>query len=154
MPTFRAVAVLGLGVLALGCATASNKTRSSDALLEVDRAWSAAASEGKDLERILSFWSDDATVFPPGAPVVQGKPALRAFVQQSLATPGFHISWRSDKASLSADGTMGWTTGTNALTIPGPDGKVMTIVGRSVSVWRRLPGGEWKCVIDIWNAGP
>ncbi len=154
MRAFRAVAVFSLGVLAFGCATARNGERGGEALLEVDRAWAAAASEGKDLERILSFWSDDATVFPPGSPVVQGKPALRSFVQQSLSTPGFHISWRSDKASVSADGTMGFTTGTNALTVPGPDGKVITIAGRSVSVWRRLPGGEWKCVIDIWNAGP
>ncbi len=154
MRIFRAAAVLSLGVLAVACATARNADPGSEALLEVDRAWAAAAAEGKDLERILSFWSEDAAVFPPGAPVVQGKPAIRAFVQQSLSTPGFHIGWRSDKASLSADGTMGWTTGTNALTVPGPDGKVMTIAGRSVSVWRRPPGGEWKCVVDIWNSGP
>ncbi|MCA1581659.1 MAG: DUF4440 domain-containing protein [Acidobacteria bacterium] len=154
MRIFRAVAVFSLGVFVLGCATARHADRGSEALLEVDRAWAAAASEGKDLERIVSFWSDDATVVPAGAPVVQGKPAIRAFVQQSLSTPGFHISWRSDRASLSADGTMGFTTGTNAMTVPGPDGKVMTIAGRGVAVWRRIPGGEWRCVIDIWNSGP
>ena len=49
---------------------------------------------------------------------------------------------------------MGYTTGTNALTVPGPDGKLMTIAGRGAAFWRRLPGGDWKCVIDIWNSGP
>ena len=150
----RAAAVVSIGVLAAGCATVSTVERDKQGLLRVDREWAAAASEGKDVDRIISFWSDDATVFPPGAPVVHGKPAIRAFVQGSLAAPGFHISWRSDAASVSADGSLGYTTGTNALTVPGPDGKLMTVAGRGVSVWRRVAGGEWKCVIDIWNSGP
>jgi ketosteroid isomerase-like protein len=154
MQRFRAAAVVSLGLLAAGCASVSNLERDKGLLLRVDREWAAAATEGKDLERILSFWSDDATVFPAGAPVVQGKPAIRAFVQQSLATPGFHIRWRSEEASVSADGTLGYTSGTNAITVPGPDGKLVTIAGRGVAIWRRLPGGEWKCVIDIWNSGP
>lgn len=154
MQRLRAAAVVSLGVLSAACATVSNVERDKEALLRVDREWAAAAAEGKNVERIVSFWSDDATVFPAGAPIVQGKPAIRAFVQESLATPGFHISWRSDHASVSADGTLGYTTGTNALTVPGPDGKLMTVTGRGVAVWRRLPGGEWKCVIDIWNSGP
>jgi ketosteroid isomerase-like protein len=154
MHNLRAAAVVSLGVLAAACATISSAERDKEVLLRVDREWAAAAAEGKDIERIVSFWSDDATVFPPGAPVLHGKPAIRAFVQESLATPGFHISWRSDQASVSADGTFGYTTGTNALTVPGPDGKLMTVAGRGVAVWRRLPGGQWKCVIDIWNSGP
>jgi ketosteroid isomerase-like protein len=154
MHSLRAAAVVSLGVLAAGCATVSNVERDKEALLRVDREWAAAAAEGKDVERIVSFWSDDATVFPAGAPVVHGKPAIRAFVQESLATPGFHISWRSDEASVNADGTLGYTIGTNALTVPGPDGKLITIAGRGVAIWRRLRGGEWKCVIDIWNSGP
>jgi ketosteroid isomerase-like protein len=149
-----AAAVISLGAVAAGCASIASVERDREALLRVDREWAAVAAEGKDIERIVSFWSEDATVFPAGAPVVRGKPAIRAFVQESLATPGFHISWHSDQASVSADGTLAYTTGTNALTVPGPGGKLMTVAGRAVAVWRRLPGGEWKCVIDIWNSGP
>ena len=88
-------------------------------LLRTDREWAAAASEGKDVERIVSFWSDDATITPPGAPSVIGKTAIRTFVEQSLATPGFQIGWTPAHASVSADGTMGCTTGTNTTTLPG-----------------------------------
>lgn len=147
-------AVVVFGFLAPGCATVSTTEQAEEVLLRVDREWAAVAAEGKDLERIVSFWSDDATVFPAGAPVVHGRSAIRAFVEESLATPGFQVRWRSDRAVVSADGTLGYTTGTNALTVPGPDGKLMTVAGRAVAVWRRLPGGEWKCVIDIWNSGP
>lgn len=34
-------------------------------LLRRDAEWVLAASEGRDIERILSFWTDDAVVLPP-----------------------------------------------------------------------------------------
>lgn len=154
MRSSRAAMIVGLGALAAGCATAPRGEPARDSLLRADREWAAVAGEGKDVERIVSFWSDDATVVPAGAPAIHGKAALRAFVQQSLAIPGFHIAWHADEASVSADGTLGYTTGTNAMTVPGADGKLVTLTGRAVTVWRRAPGGEWKCVVDTWNAGP
>ena len=33
-------------------------------LLERDAEWARVASEGRDLERILSYWSDDTVTFP------------------------------------------------------------------------------------------
>ncbi|HYN83087.1 MAG TPA: hypothetical protein VES88_16525 [Gemmatimonadaceae bacterium] len=38
------------------------------------------------MERIVSFWSDDAIVYPPGAPVLEGKWAIRNFVAGRLKT--------------------------------------------------------------------
>ena len=154
MKLFTSIAIILCGFFVAGCASVSSGDREKEALLRADREWAALASEGKDVERIVAYWSDDATVYPVGAPIVHGKAAIRDFVKQSLAVPGFHISWRSDLASLSADATLGYTTGENAMTFPGPDGKLMTVKGRGVAVWRRSPGGEWKCVIDIWNSGP
>jgi ketosteroid isomerase-like protein len=141
------------GFLIAACAALPGADRDPESLLRVDREWAAAAAEGKDLERIVGYWSDDATVFPAGAPVIQGKAAIRDYVRQSLAIPGFHITWHSDKATISADGTMGYASGVNAITVPGPNGKPITLAGRGVTVWRRDAAGEWKCVVDIWNAG-
>lgn len=154
MDLYRTVPFLILGFLIGGCTTVSNVDREKETLLRVDREWAAAAAEGKDVERIVSFWSDDAAIIPAGAPIVRGKEAIRNFVQQSLAIPGFHITWRSDEAAISGDGTLGYTIGENAMTVPGADGKLVTVKGRGIAVWRRSPGGEWKCVIDTWNSGP
>lgn len=125
-----------------------------DALIRTDQAWSAAASEGKDVEKVVAFWSDDASIVPAGAPIVAGKDAIRAFVAQSFATPGFRISWKTLDAAVSDDGTMGYTTAESTLTMPGPDGNLVTETGRGVAVWRRDPDGAWKCVYDTWNHGP
>lgn len=122
-------------------------------LLERDAQW-AAAAEGRDIERILEFWTEDAIVCPPGLPVVVGKAALRAYVQASLAIPGFRISWTSSDARLSPDGQFGYLLSQNAVTAPGPTGQLTTTHGRAVTVWRRETDGEWRCAVDIWNAEP
>lgn len=91
---------------------------------------------------------------PAGAPIISGKAAIRDYVTQSFATPGFKISWKTLDATVSDDGTMGYTTAESTITFPGADGQPVTETGRGVAVWRRDPSGAWKCVYDAWNHGP
>ena len=119
-------------------------------ILRLDQEWAKAAAEG-DLERILSFWADDATVFPPGSPALAGKPAIREYIAASLRTPGFSISWRTNEVVVAASGDLAYGVGVNRVSFSGPDGKPMFIDGKAVTVWRNDPDG-WKCVIDIWNS--
>ena len=123
-------------------------------LLERDAEWAAISARGRDVEGILSYWTDDARVYPPGMPPVTGKAALRGYVEGALAIPGFHITWASSEAHLSPDARMAYVLSTNAVTLPGPAGEAVTTLGRALTVWRREPDGEWRCAIDIWNDGP
>jgi len=152
MSRLAATWVAVMGVALGGCAAGVDLAQEKESLLRADREWAALASEGKDYERIASYWGDDAVIIPAGAPIVRGKAQIREFVRSSFAIPGFHIEWRSDDAWLSRDGTLGYATGRSRITFPGPDGKPMTIANRGVSVWQRDAKGDWKCVVDIWNA--
>jgi uncharacterized protein (TIGR02246 family) len=144
------VGVLGLS----GCSPRFDPVTEGDRLLKRDAEWAAAATAGKDVDKIVSYWTDDAVVVPPGQPVVEGKPALRAFVESSLKMPGFGIRWKSERPAFSPDGKMASLHGTNETTMTGPDGKTMTMKGRSVTVWRLESDGQWRCAIDIWNDPP
>jgi ketosteroid isomerase-like protein len=148
----KAIAVLASALLF--CTAALAKESPRDELVRTDEAWSAAAAEGKDVEKVVAYWSDDATIVPAGAPMISGKAAIRDYVTQSFATPGFSIRWKTLDAAVSDDGTMGYTTAESTMTFPGPDGKLMTETGRGITVWRRDASGAWKCVYDTWNSGP
>jgi ketosteroid isomerase-like protein len=123
-------------------------------LLERDAEWAAQSSKGQDVERILSFWTDDARVYAPGLPVFSGKAELRRYVAGALAIPGFHITWSTSEASLSPDGQLAYLLSTNTVTIAGPEGQPVTTRGRAVTVWRRESDGQWRCAVDIWNDQP
>lgn len=124
------------------------------ALLQTDLEWARVASAGKDIEKILSYWSDDAVVYPPGVAAVSGKAAIRKYVSTSLKTPFFSISWKPAQAVVAASGDLGYTMGSNEITFADPKGKVARAPGRYLAVWRRKGGGPWKCVIDFWNDSP
>ena len=119
-------------------------------ILRLDAEWSRTAATG-DVERILSYWTDDATVFPPGAPALVGKAAIREYVTQSFRLPGFAISWRTTELVVSASGELAYGIGANRVSFTGPDGAPVVAEGKAVTVWRRDAMGGWKCVIDIWN---
>jgi len=123
-------------------------------LVERDAEWAAIASEGRDIGRILSYWTDDAVVLPPGLSPVIGKVALRDYVENSLRIPGFKITWRSTDVKFSPDLDFAYMFGENAVTINGPDGRPVTTKGRAVTIWRRGADGIWRCAVDIWNDAP
>ena len=145
--------MLFLTLLASGAAAGQEKD-ARQLLMETDQAWSQAASEGKDVEKVVAYWTDDAVIVPSGAPIISGKAAIRNYVKESFATPGFKISWKTMDAAVSTDGTMGYTTAESSFTFPGPDGKLQSQTGRGVAIWRRDSNGQWRCVYDTWNHGP
>jgi ketosteroid isomerase-like protein len=123
-------------------------------LLKTDTEWAAQAASGKDVEGIVSFWTDDAVVYPPREAPIVGKEAIRRYVSESLKVPGFSISWQPIQAVVSKSGDLGYVTGTNAFTFPDALGHLTTAHGRYVTVWRRDAGGRWRCAVDSWNEAP
>ena len=65
-----------------------------------DAEWASVAAEGRDVECMLSYWTDDAVVLPPAMPAIVGKAALRQYVESSLQIPGFRITWSSTDVAL------------------------------------------------------
>ena len=135
MPGSRLIVPLALLMLTSGCASVPfNAATESASLLRRDAEWAAAAASGKDIEKIVSYWSDDAVVIPQAQPVIEGKAAIREYVASSLKIPGFRIHWVSDNVSFSPDGKLAYMRGVNEVTVPGPTGQPMTLRGRALTV--------------------
>jgi len=130
---------------------AFDPTTEGEKLLRRDAEWSDLATAGKDVDKVVSYWSDDAVLIFPGQPVLEGKTAIRAYVTASFNTPGFELHWVSQKPVFSPDGKFAYMRGTSQLTVPGPNGSPMTLHLRGISVWRFDSDGQWRCVVDISN---
>lgn len=124
-----------------------------EALLETDRAWAAAAAAG-DIERLTSYWADDATNYFPGAPVARGKEAIGELVRRNRLQPGFSLSWEPQEAVVARSGELGYTSGTFALSIENPEGQPVTRQGHYVCIWKKREDGSWKCSVESTIFGP
>lgn len=133
---------------------AFDATAESAALMRRDAEWADLATAGKNVDTIVSYWSDDAVVMEPGQPPVEGKQAIRAYVASSMKTPGFKIHWVSEKPTFSPDGRMAYMRGTDEMSVPGPKGQPVTLHLQGYSLWRKDADGVWRCTVDVANEAP
>ncbi|HKC36451.1 MAG TPA: DUF4440 domain-containing protein [Chitinophagaceae bacterium] len=147
--------VLFISFLISGCQQAKVDMKAEEAaIMKADSTWSALASELKDVDKTVSYWSDDAVLIPPGQPIIKGKEALRKFVEGSKNIPGFSISWRSSDVHFSPDAKLAYMYGENLMSMNDSTGNKISIPGRGYTVWRKEADGNWKCVVDMWNSPP
>lgn len=127
-------------------------TRSADeaTLRNLDAEWSKAAG-AKDVEKTVSYYSDDAIILPPNLPTIQGKERARAMWQGMFSVPGFGGGWKATKVEVSRSGDLGWVTGTYELSETDERGRPMVDKGKYLEVWKKQPDGSWKCVADMFN---
>lgn len=141
---------LTLGLAATAACLAGDKNVEK-ALRDADDAWSKAAAS-KDLEKTVAYYSNDATVLPPNAPIATTKDAIKKLWGDLLASPGLIISWKATKVEAAKSGDLGFVSGTYEFTMNDASGKPTTDKGKYVEVWEKQADGKWKCGTDIWNS--
>jgi uncharacterized protein (TIGR02246 family) len=150
------VMVCAMAIVAGGCEEEhmhqSPDTRAANeaAIRAASREWSAAASS-RDLERAVSFYADDATYNPPGAPLAAGKDAIRKVWTNIVAIPGGNLRWVTSKVEVARSGDLAYDTGAYTLTKNDASGKPVTTKGKYVVVWKKHADGKWKVIEDIDN---
>jgi len=148
---------LGAGFLtALLCSCTKpvvNHDADGEKLMQLSRDWSETVASG-DGEATLAFWADDATVLPPGMPAFHGKEAIREFLDGMSNIPGFQISWEPISVHIADSGEMAYLIERNVVTMDDPSGMPVTSHGKVVTIWRKDADGNWRNVVDMWNAAP
>src|SRR5438067_8496572 len=144
------VLTLALGLAAAAVCLAGD-TKAEQALRDADAAWSKSAGS-KDLDKTVSYYSDDATVLPPNASAATTKEAIKKIWQDMLANPGLAISWKATKVEVAKSGDLGFVSGTYEFNMNDASGKPITDKGKYVEVWEKQANGKWKCGTDTWNS--
>ena len=144
---------LALLLLAPACnQQKSADTRAADesTIRELEAQWSRTAA-ANDLEGSVSYYSDDASILPPNAPIASGKQAIRA-VWASVLGPGVSVSWQVSKLEVSRSGDLAYVMGVYQFARKDPQGQLVTDHGKTVEVWKKQADGKWKTVADIFNS--
>ena len=138
------LALLAAGIRALAQSNDENEIRKADA------AWSHAV-ESKDLDKSVSFYAADASVFPFNAPIASGNEQIRQLWSQLMSKPGFALSFAPTKIVVSRSHDIAYEIGTFSLKLNDAQGNPTSTPGKYVVVWRAEPNHQWKAVADIFN---
>jgi len=106
-----------------------------------------AAFNAGDGAALASLYSEDATLFPPGAERVDGRSAIQTFWQGAMDA-GMKLDDLSATEVISR-GDIAGEMGGFILSVPGDSG-VNKVVGEYIVIWKR-DGHTWQLHRDIWN---
>lgn len=154
MNTYRCVVAGLVAGLVSACATpAVDVETEGRALMQLSRDWSDRIPAG-NLDSIMSGWAHDAVMMAPGLPPLEGTAAIRQYVETALATPGFSFRWEPVSVHVARSGDLAYMVERNVSTVADSSGKLITMHGKAVTVWRKDASGAWKNVVDMWNEAP
>ncbi len=131
-----------------------DQVKEAEKLMELSREWANSVKD-KDVEKMLSYWAEDAILMSPNEASVIGKESLRGMVERSMQIPGFEIHWEPQSAFVSKSGDLGYVIIKNYMTTPIDTlGNTRTVYNKGVEIWKKEENGDWKNVVDISNSDP
>jgi len=141
-------------LLALGaCNESSVDSMAEEAkLMQISRERSRVSGTDS-LEKILSYWADDAVVMPPGQPPIIGKEAFKNTLKNA-SMPGFKFGGEPIRITLSRSGDMAIIIEKNQISVNELLGKATISIHKGVTIWRKERDGSWKNIVDTWNTDP
>jgi uncharacterized protein (TIGR02246 family) len=106
--------------------------------------------ESKDLNRIISHYSDDAIIVDKGGPAVTGRDAARNIYRESAADASSSLSFAPSRIEVSKSGDLAYVVGSyrSVETVPETQ-KTAKDSGTYVSIYKKQADGSWKVVADI-----
>ncbi|MEQ1885959.1 MAG: DUF4440 domain-containing protein [Bryobacteraceae bacterium] len=146
--------------IALGIALASSlvlgifakDTRADDeaAIRKANANW-AAAVRIKNVEGWMIDYSEDALVLPPHAGEIVSSNSLRTSAETLFRLPDLYLSWEPAKVEIARSGDFAYAYADYELSWTNESGNTVKGKGKTVQLWKKERGGEWKCTLNSWR---
>lgn len=149
MRRFAVAAAAIFAAASIACGPASTSA-DQETIGKADKELQAAVAR-KDLEKVISFYSDDARLMPAAKPAINGKQGIRTEWEAIFKIPDFENKSERKGLEVAASRDLAYTTGTYTATLRGEDGAIVQEPGKWVSVWKKQADGSWRIIIDIYN---
>jgi ketosteroid isomerase-like protein len=117
--------------------------------LETRFARDVAAGGGR---AFAAWFADDAVSLSNGRPAVLGRGAIAASANWDPKT--YQLTWTPTAAQMGPSNDMGFTWGHYEGHTKDRNGEPVTITGRYITVWKKLPSGAWKVALDASATEP
>lgn len=141
-----------IGGLVITACTASGGASIADEerrIRDIDTAWSRAL-QARDLDTVMTNYTDDAVFLASGQPIVEGKAAIRAWFAARMERPDYAPSFAPTKIVVARSRDVAYELGTFELTVTGADGKPVKATGKHLVAWEKRDG-RWKVTAESVN---
>ena len=101
---------------------------------------------------VATHYAEDAAVFPPDAPRVDGRANIQGFWQGAIKAGLRDLTLKA--VEVHGTGDMAYEVGEVSYSAPDSSGQRKTATGKYIVVWKKQQDGTWRLYRDIWNGNP
>jgi len=132
---------------------ANDSTTAINAISKADSLWDEQSSHNS-VQGWLDYYTDDAILLAPGEKACNDKASREAIIKGYFSLPAASMRFQATKVEVSKAGDFGYSTGAYQFSYKDAAGKEIRETGKFNETWKKQADGNWKCVLDIWNADP
>jgi uncharacterized protein (TIGR02246 family) len=111
----------------------------------------AAAEAARDLEAVMSYWSDGGVAQIDGLPQIEGKESVRELMRSMLSSFKEFESTTSH-IEVAASGDVAYEYGVNRVVLPG-EATDLLAMGKYLAIWKKVDGTWLISAISVTNDG-
>ena len=100
-----------------------------------------------DFASVAALFAEDAVILPPNESMVQGRPAILAYLEAYPTITEFQATVEE----VGGQGSMGFARGTYSLTAEGMPDPIQD-TGKWLTIDEKQPDGSWLATTQIWNS--
>jgi ketosteroid isomerase-like protein len=141
----RLITLLSLALAVTACSQNAPSTDTS-ALEARSDAWESALNS-KDVDALVSLYTDDARLLPPDGAMTSGQDGVRAAFGGMIDAG---IGGETTRVETTVNGNIGYIVGTFTLVA----GDELLGTGKYIETWQRGDDGLWMISNDIYNNDP
>ena len=104
---------------------------------------------GKDAAAVSKLYTEDASLFPPGAPRQDGREAVMAYWQAATELGLSDVVLTT--VEVEEFESTACEVGRVSATLPAGEGQSRGLTGKYIVVWKKDAAGRWRLHRDIWN---
>jgi ketosteroid isomerase-like protein len=123
--------------------------RDKQAIRRIDAAW-AEALQRKDLEQVMSNYSQDASLLPSDEPIVRGQASIREWFAKRIGTPEYSATFAPTTIVVAKSGDIAYELGTFRVTVENDSGIPVEYSGKHLVTWEKRDG-HWKVTAESIN---
>jgi uncharacterized protein (TIGR02246 family) len=112
----------------------------------------AGAFNSGDGAKVAAHYAEDAAVFPPDSPRVDGRAKIQEFWQGAIKAGLKDLTLKA--VEVHGTGDLAHEVGEVSYSAPDNSGQRKTATGKYIVVWKKDPDGTWRLYRDIWNGNP
>jgi len=109
------------------------------------------AMTNNNIEKVMTFYADDATQLPNNGEAVKGKENIKAEMEKMMSMGMKMKDVNFTSVEINAAGDLGYEIGNYSMTMEMAPMGEMKDDGKYIALFKKQQDGSWKVYAEIWN---